>query len=96
MSTPYWYKQHGGFVFNGHRISREEIKTINAQLDGYLERPVKRLSLVSKAIMDSVLPVGWIPAEVETHRMEHIRETRLNLLHELGQHMIEGQQAQAS
>jgi hypothetical protein len=45
MAKPYWLSQHDGFVFNGNRLHKEEIKTVNAQLIGMDSPPrTKKLS----------------------------------------------------
>lgn len=94
MAKPYWYKQHEGFVHNGKRLHREEIKTINAQLAGHWEAPRKTWSRRSLPL-PAVLPEQFVPVQVPEppELVEHIRDTRLDILQTLGELMLEADAA---
>jgi hypothetical protein len=87
MSKPYSHKGHQGFVFNnGHKISRDELKHINAQLAGLDVEPPARLR---PPVLDSILPKGWLRRRAEADQPPQIREDRLELLHTLGEYMLQ-------
>jgi hypothetical protein len=94
MAKPYWFKQHGGFVHDGNRLHREELKTINAQLAGHWEAPVKlwprRIS-----VLPLVLPEQFVPVKApeQLGLVEHIRDTRLDILQTLGELMLDADAA---
>ena len=94
MAKPYWYKQHEGFVHNGKRLHREEIKTINAQLAGHWEMPVKSWPR-QIPVLPAILPEK--PALVQAYEppalAEHIRDTRLDILQTLGELMLQADAA---
>jgi len=94
MAKPYWYKQHGGFVHNGNRLHREELKTINAQLAGHWEAPVKSWHRRA-SVLPVVLPMEYVPVEVYEPPVlaEHIRDSRLDILQTLGELMLEADAA---
>lgn len=89
MSRPNWQKIEGGFVLHGHRLSREEIKVINARLEGQEIAPPKKRRV---RIPQVVLPRGWIPARSPEFTASRLREDRLDLLHHLGEQMLESAQ----
>jgi len=94
MAKPYWYKQHGGFVHSGNRLHREELKTINAQLAGHWEAPIKSWPR-RVSVPQVVLPEK--PVQVEVYEppvlAEHFRDTRLDILQTLGELMLEADAA---
>jgi len=94
MAKPYWYKQHNGFVHNGNQIHREELKTINAQLAGHWEAPVKSWPR-HVSVPPVILPEKPMPVEVHEPPVlaEHIRDTRLDILQTLGELMLEADAA---
>jgi len=94
MAKPYWYKQQGGFVHNGNRLHREELKTINAQLAGHWEAPVKSWTRHA-SVLHILLPEQFVPVkEPELAELtEHVRDSRLDILQTLGELMLEADAA---
>jgi len=88
MARQNWQRVEGGFVLHGHRLSREDIKLINARLNGHEVRPKKRVL----PIPESILPRNWIPSKKEEGPSEIFRNERLDLLQRLGEHMLEAAQ----
>jgi hypothetical protein len=87
MSRSNWNKAEGGFALHGHRLSREEIKAINARLDGQEVAPKRRIH-----VPQSLIPKGWIPHSSQESLSSQVRDERLDLLHSLGQQMLEAAQ----
>jgi hypothetical protein len=95
MAKPYWYKQHEGFVHNGSRLHREELKTINAQLAGHWEAPLKSRPRRRVPVLPVVLPEQFVPVKSPepSELAEHIRDTRLDVLQTLGELMLDADAA---
>lgn len=73
---------------HGNRLSREEIKAINARLNGHLAWPLKHIVKMP----DVAFPHGWIPNRRSEDAAAWVREDRLDLLQRLGEQMIEAAQ----